>query len=695
MNLRQIVICCLCLSSLGQGSRLFAQAAKLLQTVGFSSIQMKEGNDKSIVDGSVDVYYWSTYVDGERTDRNKLNIESKTKINISLSNFQWDKLRWGLGRTVLAFQGNRFARENPAFRLEKLTDGSQFVETDQSVFLPVSSASDPGKIELIISPRISKSCTTDVRLKLKLYAIKKSDVEVDGTFDRVTTEDIIIEIPFRILPPTLEDQLAWQQVIDLESDIFGQTAAIQQYLSNFGECGKYAALAAQTLMANEDRLCQEMDESTAKSYLQLYKKLGWKGSCVSRAESLTGGLKAEDFYQKALTSKQLSRICEYLGTYGQDPAFSKESRRVTDHLNRLITRRWEIQFGDQRPRAEEDRQDCKQFLNYLDQCPARIMDAYISKWNAGKRWLARVCVRTADACELLWQDMQSLPEGEGLTRLQREYCDACHDAEDQSRYWQVLAVVKPRIIPLSLPPSQPGTKTYSFQLGYFAPPLRWQQSTQQKEGETVELDTLNQLQILRGQDAEVVDNGKIQIRFSSPDVIDIVMPSGIQGEFDFHFRDSLGKNMVIAINTRLRPLEAMLQEGGFESETRMKVEITGGDSLLANGKSGYRLIFQHVDDPEISFAFPFENKPADGAGRFSVDKEKDLGSLPDGVYEVIVRDARNDEIHEVRLRQAISIKHGGRIPMDFLKIGLSFVLLLMVSWLSYANVRVAQKARKK
>lgn len=695
MNQKQIVILCLFLSLLGQGGLLFAQDAKLLKTVRFSSIQMKEGNDKSTVAGSVDVYYWSTFDKGEKGSGNTLLIEPESKISLSLSNFQWDKLRWGLGRTKLVFQGNRFARENPTFTLERLTDGSQFVETDQSVFLPTATASDPGKIELTISPRISKACTTAVKLKLKLYAIKGNNVDEGGTFDRVTAEDILIEILFSIRPPSAEDDLAWRNIIDLKEDIFGQTAAIQKYLSNFGECGKYADQASQGLMANEDRLCQQMDKGMAESYLSLYKKLGWKGSCVAKAQSLTGGLKEEDFYQKALQTKQLSRICEYLETFGEDPAFSNEAKRVTDHLNQLITKRWEIQFGDQRPQTEEDKTDCQKFLSYLDRCPTRIMDPYINKRNAGRRWLARVCVRAADQCELLWQKIQPLSAGESLTRLQRAYCETCYDAQDRTRYWEILHIVKPKIVPLTVPPSEEGTKTYSFQLGYIAAPLQWHKTIQLKEGEEIELDTLSQLQIHDTQDSIIADNGKIQIHFSSSDIIDIVMPSGIQGEFDFYFTDSLGKKIVLPINTRLRPLEAVMQEGGFEGEYKIKVEIVGGDSLLANGKPGYRMIFQHIDDPEISFAFPFEDRPADGVGVFMVDKEKDLDNLPDGLYEVIVRDARNDETHEVRLRNAVAIKHGGRIPTGILKVGLAVLLLLMVSWLSYANIRVAKKARKK
>lgn len=694
MNSKQIAIYCLFLSFLGQGGLLFAQDAKLLQTVRFSSIQMKEGNDKSVVEGSVDVYYWSTYENGEKAKGNALLIEPSSKINLSLTHFKWEKLRWGLGRTVLTFQGNRFARENPAFTLEKLTDGRQFVETDQSVFLPVETPTDPVKIEFIISPRISKACTTTIKLKLKLYAIKKTNVDESGTFDRVTEDDILIEIPFQVLPPTAEDELAWGKVKDLTDDIFGQTAALQQYLANFGECGKYASQASTGLMANEDRLCQQMDQTTAESYLRLYKKLGWKGSCVARAQSLTGSLKEADFYQNALKSKRLATICEYLGTFGADNAFADQTIEVQNHLNRLITRRWETQFGDQRPQAEEDRADCRQFLTYLDRCPARIMDTYINKYNAGKRWLARVCVRTADQCELLWQEMQSLSPGEKLTRLQREYCDACHQAQDQ-RYWQILAEVKPKIVPLSVRASQPGTKAYSFQVSYIAPALQWQDAFQQKEDQYIPLDTLSQLQILRPQDSLKADNSKIQIRFASDDIIDMVIPAGIQGIFHFHFRDSLGKKIELYINTRLSPLQASLQEGGFESEYKIKVIIQGGDSLLANGKPGYRMILLNMDDPEVSYAFPFEERAADGAGIFLVDKEKDLGSLPDGLYEVIIRDGRNDETNEVRLRQAVAIKHGGRVSRRLLKAGLGVLLLLMVSWLSYANIRAAQKARKK
>ncbi len=695
MTSKQIGILWLLLFLWGQGPLLFAQDAKRLKTVRFLSMEMKEGNDKSVVEGSVDVYFWSTYSESEKEDEGNQLIGSEDKINISLTNFQWEKLRWGLGRTVLTFQGNRFSRENPAFKLEQLSDGNRIVETDQSVFLPIATPSDPGKIEFLISPQISKTCTTNLTLRLKLYAIKKNNVDEPGELERITPKDILIEIPFNVLPPTKGDDLAWEKVTDLSEDIFGQTAAIQNYLANFGECGKYARQANESLMANEDRLCQELDESTAESYLRLYKKLGWKGSCVSKAKTLSGSLKEEDFFTEALISNQLPGLCEFLGTYDQVADRASEVRQIQLRLNKLIGFRWEAQFDDRRPDAEEDRASCTRFLSYLDQCPARIMDAYIDKENARRRWLARLCVRTADQCEMLWREIESLPEGEKRTRIQREYCDACFQSKDQLRYLEVLKEVKTKITPLNSLSTRQGRRSYSFQLSYFAPPLLWVAATQEKKDALLELSSPNQLLIIYPGDSIPEDEGNIQIRISQENTLDILIPSGIQGIFHLTFIDSLGKNIFLDINTYIKPLEAQVVEGWFEGEYRIKMRISGGDSLLANGKGAYRLIFQQLDDPEISFAFPFENDPPDGAGIFVVDKEKKLGSLPDGLYEVIVRDGRNDEMHELRLGQPIAIKHGGRIPTDLLKTALAVVLLLMVSWLTYANIHVARKVRKR
>lgn len=694
MSRKYIVILIFLLSFGAQEGILWAQDAKLLKRADFMSVQMKEGNDKSIVAGSVDVYYWSTYEGGE-SDGNRQVVASNSKINVSFTNFQWEKLRWGLGRTQLVFQGSRFSRENPSFNLEKISNANQLVETDQSVFLPIATPSEPGKMEFIISPKLSSACANSITLKLKLYAIKRSGGDEAGALDKVTANDILIEIPFKVLPPKEEDEAAWQKVLALKEDIFEQTAAIQQYQANFGECGKYASQAVQYISANEAKVCQNLDKQSAESYLKLYQTLGWSGNCADEAQSMTGELKKEDFYQKALNTRRLSTICQYLNTYNRDPALAQQKQKVRDHLNRLVTARWRRYFGDERPEAEEDQTDCQRFINYLDRCPERVMDRYLNKYNLGKRWLARVCVRSADECESLWKSIQEQEPGEDLTRLQREYCDVCSQMNESERYWEVLREVKPKIVTLSESPTPTGTQMYSYQLSYVATPLQWVRAKQEQDGTIIQLDTLSQLQILYEDDSLITEKGKIILHFSAPDIIDIIMPEGLQGIFEFELADSLGKEISLSINTSLKPLYAEILSGNLEEEYRIKISIQGGDSLQANGKCGYRMILRNLDEPEISLPISFQDRPTDDTGAFTIDKETDLKSLPDGSYEIVIRDGRNDETHEVRPGQIIQIKHRGRIPSGMLKAGLSVILLLMVSWLSYANIRVARKAKKK
>ena len=680
---------------LGQSSFSYGQSAKLLQTVSFTSVEMKEGNPNSVVKGSVDVHYWSTFNSKTTQASNQLLLQSDDIFNLSLSNFKWEKVRWGLGRTQIAFQGNRFPRENPTFRLNKLSDGSQFVETDQSVFLDFSTSA-PQKIEFQISPRLTKACSTAVKLKLKLYVIKKNNAaNEDGKFERVTQEDILVEIPFTILPPNDEDEAAWKKGETLQSDIFAQTAALQQYLATFGDCGKYTSQATDLMMKNEDRLCQTLDAQTAESYLELYQKLGWEGQCVSKANSILGTLNEEDFFQKALNNNQLADICDYLSTYGDDPNYEDRLKQLATHLNEIIAGRWEAQFGSTKPQAERDKDDCHRFLAFLNVCSNSIMEKYIDKRNARYRWLARLCVRSADRCELLWQELRQVGFGEKRTRMQREYCDACFQKGKNPRYWEVLAEVKPKIVPLQEDSVWPGYKNYSFQLSYFAPRLDWLSASQWKAGEESLLDTLSQIALLASNQLQAEDEGKILIYFDGYDIVNFAVPTGLAGEFSFLFVDSLGKIIDLNINTSLNPLRAELLEGWFEGEYRIKLTILGGDSLLDNGQLAYRLIFQHLDDPEISFAYALSETLPDEDGIYVVDKSQALAHLAEGQYELTIRDGRNDETHEVRIRQALAIKHGGIISRSFLKIGLASILFLLVLWLAYANIRVAQKAKKK
>ena len=86
MSWKYIVILIFLLSFWAQEGILWAQDAKLLKRADFMSVQMKEGNDKSIVAGSVDVYYWSTYEGGE-SDGIRQVVSSNSKINIALPIF--------------------------------------------------------------------------------------------------------------------------------------------------------------------------------------------------------------------------------------------------------------------------------------------------------------------------------------------------------------------------------------------------------------------------------------------------------------------------------------------------------------------------------------------------------------------------------------------------------------------------------
>ncbi len=685
--------------------------AQLSMTIPFESIGLGKKKDH-VIKGSIDVEIYQTKRTGKQIPKG-LVITQDDQISIVLSNFRWDKYgRKEIKESVMDLQGSRFDRENEDFRLEKMTlrdpnkDNTTTLPINQSVFLDHQRAKKaPGTIQMEIVPNILSNCQLKATLALRLRVINIADVqksrEESAEIATLTKKSsIAIRIPVWILPATddTQENEMWQAAQDETTDIFAQTELAWQYLNKYDDCGRFSAQAAQLVRANEDNVCAVLDKLGASKYLQAIKdkKWGWQGSCSDKANSILGRMKEEEVFNNAMNSKGLSVLCDYLELNGKDAALTQNVSSVSDELNTRIANKWQSLFQRLQPRGETDRRECRQFLSYLNTCQSTILTTYINDSNKEKKGTASVCARAPSPCEILWNEISQLRNNESDTEVlngkYREYLDKC--TGNASRYEEILSLVKPKLSQRNQDVDMFGGKMYHFDLNYYKPSLSLTSAIHHKEGGQIPLNTDEHIQLLR-QTADAIAPEKIRIDFSVEKEIKLFFPPDLKGEFSFEFQDAFGKTIPLSINTSLNPLEANLIPSE-EDDKSLRFYITGGDSLDDHDSIAYTLIFQQIGGPAaIPFPVSLKNLTPDSESQYILNKEEYLSGLPDGQYQVTVRDHRNDEAHQVELQERITLSQGSSVSPVFLKSGLLITLLLMVTWLTYANIQSAKSAKKK